>query len=409
MSFVQRIGPVLAPTGSDWESKFTAAPLVWKEEDEFLMLYMGWSEPNGSRSFGLARSENGFEWERADENPVMSGGPDEWEARGLEAGSLLKDREQYYLYYTGFNEGVKCGIGLATSKDLVNWEKHEANPLLVGHEDWEERGVAFPSVMRGLQDKMLMIYGAYGPGPAFWGAMQLGTARSDDGLVWHRVERAPTFRACPLSCWDAGVEIHQVMQVGDQYVMLYEGYGLPGRYNLGVAFSPDGIAWARHPSNPFFPLAEFGVLQHIGTVHPWLVPAEGLLYYTQVDGGTPDRHQICVARFDLSLLDPAQAPHLTYELCNGHPAEGEVYTSSAIPCVGWNRAKAAVCLDRKGKMVVELDMTGGNAEVWTKGPEKDVAAGEYAVLPVDLAARRVRVRVEADEGTKVTATLGLEK
>jgi len=408
MSFVQRIGPVLAPAGKGWDSRFTAAPLVWKEDEEYLMLYMGWAAPHGSRSFGLARSEDGFEWERADENPVLSGGPDGWDARGLEAGSLLQDREQYYLYYTGFDEDQKCAIGLATSKDLVKWEKDEANPLMRGQEAWEERGVAFPSAVRGLEEKLLMVYGAYGPGPAFWGAMQLGTAWSDDGLAWQRSDVNPTFRACPVSCWDAGVEIHQVLSVGDQFAMLYEGLGLPGRYNLGVAFSPDGIAWARHPSNPLFPLAEFGVAQHIGTVHPWLVPAEGLLYYTQVDGSVPDRHQICAARFDLSLIDPVQAPSLVYELGAGCPVQEGGFTSSAVPCAGWRQATAAVCLDREGKVALELDLSGSDDEEWTPGPSAEPAAGEYAVLKIDLAARRVRVRAEADEGALVTCTLGLE-
>jgi predicted GH43/DUF377 family glycosyl hydrolase len=409
MSAVQRIGPVLAPSGAGWDSRFTAAPVVWKEEEAFFMLYMGWDEPKGARSFGLARSEDGLAWERAPENPVLSGGPDPWEAAGLEAGSLVKDRQQYWLYYTGFDQNKRCAIGLATSKDLVSWDKHLANPLMAGEQGWEERGVAFPAVVRGLQEERLMVYGAYGPGPAFWGAMQLGTAHSKDGVKWQRVERDPTFRACPVSCWDAGVEIHQVMQVGDQYAMLYEGYGLPGRYNLGVAFSPDGIAWARHPFNPLFPLAEFAVLQHIGTVHPWLLPAEGLLYYTQVDGGVPDRHQICAARFDLSLLDPARVPQLTYELCAGLLLTGGPYISSAIPGAGRSRAMAAVALDRQGKVTVELDLTGGDREVWAKGPSADAKAGECMVLELALAARRVRVRVEADEGTTVTATLGLER
>ena len=102
----------------------------------------GWSEPNGSRSFGLARSADGLHWERVSSEPVLSGGPDGWDAAGLEAGSLLKDREGYQLYYTGFNETGNCAIGLATSKDLRHWDRHPANPLIAAEASWEERGVA---------------------------------------------------------------------------------------------------------------------------------------------------------------------------------------------------------------------------------------------------------------------------
>jgi hypothetical protein len=336
--------------------------------------------------------------------PVMSGGPDKWDLNGLEAGSVIRDREGYRLYYTGFDSSRKCSIGLATSKDLLRWTKHPASPIFSSEEKWEERGVAFPAVLRGLEERMGMVYGAYGPGPAYWGAMQLGTATSDDGLKWKRVNPYPTFRACSVECWDAGVEIHQVISVGDQYVMLYEGLGLPGRYNLGIAFSPDCVAWARHPSNPIFPLAEFAAAQHIGTVHPWLVPALGLLYYTQVDGSSPDRHQILAARFDLSIIDPLSAPSLIYELCDRLPLPAGEWTSSAIPSSGRSQVEALVYCSSHGRAAFEFD-TGGTDD-WLPGPSVDLVPNRMVALgPVGILSRRCRIVVHANEGATLTSGL----
>ncbi len=56
-------------------------------------------------------------------------------------GSIIQHRDVWYLFYTGgrrSEEGLVQRIGLATSTDLIRWEKHPDNPLIVADRRWYE-------------------------------------------------------------------------------------------------------------------------------------------------------------------------------------------------------------------------------------------------------------------------------
>ena len=180
---------VLPPTPGSWDGKSTAAPIVWKEDGRYLMLYQGWSEGSGPRIFGLAESEDGMQWTKYETNPVMT--PfGVWDQRGYECGSLLKIEGKYWLYYTGIGADGKARIGLATSEDLRSWSQYERNPIMdLGPPgSFDSRGVAFPSVLAGTRNYK-MVYGGYAPD-----SMQLGLASSYNGTDWSKFPHDPVFR-----------------------------------------------------------------------------------------------------------------------------------------------------------------------------------------------------------------------
>ncbi len=56
-------------------------------------------------------------------------------------GSVIRHQGVWYLFYTGgkkSEEGLVQRIGLATSMDLIHWEKHPENPLIVADPRWYE-------------------------------------------------------------------------------------------------------------------------------------------------------------------------------------------------------------------------------------------------------------------------------
>jgi beta-fructofuranosidase len=56
-------------------------------------------------------------------------------------GSVIRHQDVWYLFYTGgkrSEEGLVQRIGLATSTDLIRWEKHPDNPLIVADRRWYE-------------------------------------------------------------------------------------------------------------------------------------------------------------------------------------------------------------------------------------------------------------------------------
>ena len=112
----------------------------------YLFFYAGYTfadetSSGGDRGF-LLYSNNLIDWVSRDDNPVF--GPetkDNWDAKHVRPRSLTKIGEYWYLWYEGCNvwnppnsKGDKWTdvIGLARSKDLLDWEYHPRNPVLSG-------------------------------------------------------------------------------------------------------------------------------------------------------------------------------------------------------------------------------------------------------------------------------------
>lgn len=407
----RRIGIVLRPTPRAWDSKGTAAPIVWKDEDRYYMLYQGWSEAAGPRFLGLAESVDGLHWTKHKKNPVMKPSKGAWDQNGFECGSLLKLGSEYWLFYTGFGSDRKPRIGLASSEDLESWAKYEENPILnIGPlSSFESNGVAFPSVVQGTSEYK-MVYGAYAPN-----SMQFGLATSTDGKNWRKYPYNPVFRQrgwfadpeCEL--WDAGIEVHQTIAVGDFYAMLYEGLGnFPHRYNLGVAYSPDCRAWARCPENPIFPLTGPNVKQDMSAVHPMLLLDEMLLYYVEVIGASSlAPHRICVASVDPDILNPLAQKCLSYPLWEERETEPSGSTTSAMLCMGFRRKSFYLRSNQVGTIHIEVDPAGLGQ--WNVLHEEKSIKHRLWKYSTSNGFDRVRLRFRPIKKASVSAWLVLEK
>jgi beta-fructofuranosidase len=64
-----------------------------------------------------------------------------WDNFTTWTGSVIKHGGKWYLFFTGTNRaenGLIQRIGLATSNDLLHWQKHPSNPLIVADPQWYE-------------------------------------------------------------------------------------------------------------------------------------------------------------------------------------------------------------------------------------------------------------------------------
>ena len=119
--------------------------------------------------------------------PVVPAGPaGAWDECGVWAPDVIEAGGLYYLYYTGSDVHNNQAIGLATSRDLMTWTKHAANPVVT-------------------------------PGP--WSDRAVGRdVAGRDGMVFH----------------DAA---------GGRYLMYYTATMADGRACLALAESQDLVAW----------------------------------------------------------------------------------------------------------------------------------------------------------------------
>jgi predicted GH43/DUF377 family glycosyl hydrolase len=128
------------------EGEYVKDYYVYREGDTFHLFYnvgdagasQAWYEAGNEKAFGHATSKDLKTWEHHPR--VLEVVQGTWEGMVVSAPSIIKHDGTYYMFYTGFDDRVvgKQTVGLATSKDLFNWERHPGNPVYEAPE-WAER------------------------------------------------------------------------------------------------------------------------------------------------------------------------------------------------------------------------------------------------------------------------------
>lgn len=258
-----------------------------------------------------------------EKNPVFTGAGDEaWDAKIRERGWILRDGDQWRMWYTGFAAGQKpqMMLGYATSRDGLSWTRYPGNPLYREH--WVEdmmivrRGDTYYMFAEGLDDQAQLLTsrdgikwhregqleiryvdgrplskGPYGT-PTAWfedGVWYLFYERSDTGIwlarsadlkVWTNVQDEPVLSPGPEPYDRLMVAFNQIIRHDGRYYAYYHGTGTPEKprfWTTNVAVSTDLRHWKKYAGNPLLPEREnksSGILVHDGkqyrlyTMHP---------------------------------------------------------------------------------------------------------------------------------------------
>ncbi len=105
-------------------------PTVWHENDTWYLFY-----ERRDRGIWLAKSRDLRTWIHVQDDPVMVPGPAPHEARLIALNQIIKYRDRYYALYHGRGDQPYWSTNIATSRDLVHWEKYPGNPLLPAREN----------------------------------------------------------------------------------------------------------------------------------------------------------------------------------------------------------------------------------------------------------------------------------
>lgn len=169
--------PIMSPRGEGFESAGVFNPSVVKRGNEFVMLYRA-QDKKGTSRLGYATSLDGVKFNRRDK-PVLEPATEYERDGGLEDPRLVKINDTYYLTYTAYNK-KDAQLCLATSKDLINWNRQGViMPAYKGRWNvgWTKAGAIVPQKIKG---KYWMYFMADADGRP----NQMGVAYSSDLLHW---------------------------------------------------------------------------------------------------------------------------------------------------------------------------------------------------------------------------------
>jgi predicted GH43/DUF377 family glycosyl hydrolase len=134
MVTVEKHGIILSPTDREFENNGVLNPGVYQEGNTVHILYRAVQNGNLS-TIGYAKTDGPYQIVVRHETPLISREFD-YESHGVEDARIVKIEDTYYITYTAY-DGVNAMGALATSKDLVHFEKHGIITPQVNYQEYE--------------------------------------------------------------------------------------------------------------------------------------------------------------------------------------------------------------------------------------------------------------------------------
>lgn len=200
--------------------------------------------------------------------PVLDfGNPGTFDDEGIMPSYVIKNNEQLFMYYSGWNQRIKVpyhnAMGLAVSEDDGLTFKRLYEGPIMDRIATEPYLAVTPSVLKENNEwKMWYVSGIrwqlikekYEP------VYVIKYAYSNDGITWHR----PNITCIPQHFDEEAFSHPNVLKLNDSYHMWYccrhsHDYrdGL-GSYRIGYAVSKDGITWQRKDNEAGITISEEG-------------------------------------------------------------------------------------------------------------------------------------------------------
>ena len=134
MVTIEKHGIILSPTDMEFENNGVLNPGVYQEGNTVHLLYRAVQNGNLS-TIGYAKTDGPYQIVERQDTPLISREFD-YESHGEEDARIVKIEDTYYITYTAY-DGVNAMGALATSKDLVHFEKQGIITPKVNYQEYE--------------------------------------------------------------------------------------------------------------------------------------------------------------------------------------------------------------------------------------------------------------------------------
>lgn len=245
-----------------FDSYLTYRPFVLKDGATYRMWYNGSTHPFNcptgtlalDRRIGYAESTDGVTWAKSYDGPGPSGSvlrlgaPGSADEQQVGYVWVIKDNDEYKMYYSMNDAQNFWRVGLAVSTDARNWTKVPGK--LAGGEildlgpagSFDVACAYQPSVYKQSDQLYRMWYRGCAAAGVFGGPSlgTIGYAESNDGRTWVKIPQSdPSLATGPTGAFDSlGLTTPSVFLDGTTWNMYYAGFDPTGQYRIGVARAP---------------------------------------------------------------------------------------------------------------------------------------------------------------------------
>lgn len=275
--------PILTPgKPGDWDDHVIEACNVFKDQHTYYLYYHGvpqYHEKWGTGGYRLGAATASHPlgpWTKHGNAPVIDVGPvGSWESKHVACAAVVKEGESdFYLWYSGYTEGGKWSVGLATANGpLGPWTKYDRNPII---EDFGYIG----AVVKVDGKYCMYVEHPIGSTSFDQGPFCLAAADRPEG-PWIRYESNPVLSPGDSGAWDdggfseAGMLCHEGV-----FHTFYGGTKARKLESIGYAWSTDGLHFHRHPCNPVVLRERCPDTSALAEVHALFEPPLFYLYHT---------------------------------------------------------------------------------------------------------------------------------
>jgi hypothetical protein len=232
--------PIFTAEGpGHWDVKIRERGWILRDGDNWRLWFTGYDGSRESiKQLGYATSPDGIHWSRAAMNPIYR---DHW----VEDMCVVVHDATYYM----FAEGAKDNHAeLLTSKNGIDWKWIGALDVRQSDGKTESRRPCGTPTVWVEGDTWYLMYEWLDKG--VW----LATTKDPMSLVWHDVQKDPVLRTGPGAYDKDMIAVDQVIQYKGAYYAIYHGSGsgaaMPRTWNTDIARSTDRLHWQKYPRNP---------------------------------------------------------------------------------------------------------------------------------------------------------------
>jgi predicted GH43/DUF377 family glycosyl hydrolase len=275
--------------------------------------------------------------------------PGAFDSRSVDDPFVFYHNGQFKMLYIGF-DGTGYQTGLATSSDLINWQR----VACVARRDpaskytkynialscvVREEGLTSPGKLKKVRGRYLGAWNAYPNAGYEAGAAVIGLAWSDDLLHWELTE--PILFPADGAPWEhGGLYRPNLIEENGIFYLYYNAktdllpklQGGGWHEQSGVATSRDLKKWTRYPGNPILPNGGPGSWDSRFASNPFVVRNKHLwaMYYFGFDSHGKARELLALGR------DPYHFTKVNEIMIDTGPPGTVDETFAHKPCVIWH-------------------------------------------------------------------------